>query len=603
MKTLVAFTALVLAPLAALYAADQSTPSSKPNIIVIFSDDHGWADLGCQGVQEDVRTPNLDSLAAGGVRATNGYVTAPQCVPSRAGLLTGRYQNRFGVDSNGDELGGFDSQLTIAERLKKAGYATGMAGKWHLGPPSQITQHGFDDVYCNHGNPHVWANIDLQGNRVPEGNVRSEMYHLDANAAAACGFIKQHKDEPFFFYLAHRAPHTPLDAPEKYTSRFPGQMPERRRQALAMISAIDDGVGRVMQTLRELGLEEKTLIVFMGDNGAPLKIHKTDSPLNTDAGGWDGSLNAPMNGEKGMLSEGGIRVPWIAYWKDAFPPGRVYEHPVISLDVVATAVALAGLPHDPKLDGTNLIPYFTGQKEAGPHEALYWRWIAQAAVREGKWKLLVGGRRQYLFDVEADREEKNNLLAQQPEIAQRLRRRLETWSTDLHPAGIHTGPMSQVWEIYFDFYLDGKPAPRPNADFLAAGPTQGWIARNSTIEVRGGVLRITPDEPGRQRPFIARARLKIPGPAQATAQIRSTNGGRVGFAWRLDGQKDFPSKQVVASVVPASGDWQEVRAELPAKGQIIHLRVLIPGGTTDIGRISLSGKNSNATKQWVFDGK
>ena len=591
------------APLSVLHAGAPSTPPTKPNVIVIFSDDHGWADLGCQGVQRDVRTPNLDALATGGVRATNGYVTAPQCVPSRAGLLTGRYQNRFGVESNGVELGGFDSQLTIAERLKQAGYVTGMTGKWHLGPPPQITEHGFDDVYCNQGGPQAWANIDLDGNRVPAENVRSDVYHLDANTAAACGFVRQHKDQPFFFYLAYRAPHTPLDAPEKYTSRFPGQMPERRRRALAMISAIDDGVGRVMQTLREHGLEERTLVVFMGDNGAPLKIHKTDAPLNTAPGGWDGSLNAPMNGEKGMLSEGGIRVPWIAYWKGILPPGTVFEHPVISLDVAATAVALAGLPHEPKLDGTNLIPYFTGQEKAAPHDALFWRWIAQAAVREGKWKLLVGGRRQYLFNLEADPEEKNNLLAQRPEIAERLRARLEAWSADLQPPGLQTQPMAKTWEDYYDFYLDGKPAPSPNAESSATGTTQGWIARNSTLEVREGVLRVTPDKAGKQRPFIACAQLKIPGPSRATIRVRSTRGGRAGFAWRLDGQKDFPPEQVVSLDLPAAEDWQEIGAELPAQGQIIHLRILLPNGTTEIGRISLSGKNGSPTKQWSFDGR
>lgn len=436
--------ALAAVSLAAAAGPAVAAPAGRPNIIVIFSDDHGWADLGCQGARGDLRTPHLDSLAAGGLRATSGYVTAPQCVPSRAGLLSGRYQNRFGVEHNRCALDGFDGQRTIAERLRQAGYATGMAGKWHLGAPGEIRQHGFDEVACD-----------------PGAGAAPGQYHLEANAAAACAFIERHKDKPFFFYLAYRAPHTPLDAPARYTQRFPGPMPERRRQALAMIAAMDDGVGRILATLRAHGLEEKTLLFFLGDNGAPLKIRKPDAPLDGDPGGWDGSLNEPMNGEKGMLSEGGIRVPWLACWKGRIPAGQVYSHPVISLDIAATAVALAGLPADPALDGINLLPFFAGEQSGAPHEALTWRWMDQSAIREGNWKLLVGGPREYLFDLEADPGEKRNLRAQHPEIAQRLRRRLEAWSAQLQPPGIQTNRMGTVWETYYDVYLDGKPAPAP----------------------------------------------------------------------------------------------------------------------------------------------
>ena len=434
---------------------------TKPNIILIFCDDLGWADLGAQGIRKDIRTPNLDALAKGGLLATNGYVTAPQCVPSRAGLLSGRYQPRFGVESNGAELSGFDAQTTIPMRLKKAGYATGMTGKWHLGPTNKIITHGFDDVYCNQGaESKAWANFDLNGNTIPGANIDSPEYHLEANSAAACAFIKRHKAEPFFFYLAYRAPHVPLDATKKYLDRFPGDMPERRRQCLAMMSCVDDGVGQVMETLRQNGIEENTLLFFMGDNGAPLKITKEDAPGG--GAGWDGSLNEPMNGEKGMLSEGGIREPWIAYWKGRIPAGQVYKNPVISLDVGATAVALAGLPHDPQLDGVNVIPYFTGEAKGAPHETLFWRWEAQSAIREGKWKLLVGGKRSYLYDLEVDPEEKHSQLAQQPEIAKRLRTKLEAWATELQPPGINLRPMAKTWEEYYDFYLDGKPAPEPS---------------------------------------------------------------------------------------------------------------------------------------------
>jgi uncharacterized sulfatase len=429
----------------------------RPNVIVIFTDDHGWTDLGIQDIRDDLKTPHIDAMAAEGLRMTNGYVTAPQCVPSRAGLLTGKSQNRFGVESNGQSLEGFNNESTIAERLQEAGYATGMTGKWHLGPPPQIPNHGFQDVYYKNANRPGWANFDLNGNRVKPGPETSKLYHLDANSAAAAAFIKSHKDKPFFFYCAYRAPHVPLDAPPKYLSRFPGEMPERRRQALAMISAMDDGVGLIRQTLKAEGLLEHTLIFFIGDNGAPLKIHKLDAPGGGP--GWDGSLNEPLNGEKGMLTEGGIRVPFVVSWPGTIDGGKTYDHPVWSLDVAATAVALAELPPDPKLDGVNLIPYLTCQNAEPPHQTLYWRWISQSAVREGDWKLLIGGPREYLYNLSKDKEEKQNLISEHPEIAKRLRVKLKHWSNELQPPGLATGPVAETWSKYFDFYLEGKPAP------------------------------------------------------------------------------------------------------------------------------------------------
>jgi len=204
--------------------------------------------------------------------------------------------------------------------------------------------------------------------------------------------------------------------------------------ALAMLSAVDDGVGRIMETLREHELEERTLIFVISDNGAPLKIHKEDAPGNGP--GWDGSLNDPMNGEKGMLTEGGVRTPFLVYWKGTIPAGQVYSNPVISLDVAATANALAGLPDDPILDGVNIIPYLRGEKKGAPHRALYWCWNGQAAIRKGNWKYLTGGGREYLFDLKSDQEEKTNLFQQHPELAQSLHADLKAWSQTLQPPGL-----------------------------------------------------------------------------------------------------------------------------------------------------------------------
>lgn len=442
----------------------------KPNVIVIFTDDHGYADLSCQEVFDDVKTPQMDALAAGGVRMTDGYCTAPQCVPSRGGLISGQYQTKWGLESNPQFkdaaiMKRFDKLETIPERLQRAGYATGMAGKWHLGPSraDAIAAHGFDKVFHKNSNGRGHWNMNLEGEDVQPQEQKGGGYHIDMISEFACSFIDRFHDQPFFFYLACRAPHVPLDAPKKYLDRFPGKMPERRRQALAMLSAVDDGVGRIMAALREHELEEDTLIFVISDNGAPLKIHKLDAPGGGP--GWDGSLNDPMNGEKGMLTEGGIRVPFVVHWKGTIPGGQVYSHPVITLDVGATACSLAGLPNDPVLDGVNLIPFLTGENKAAPHQTLYWRWLGQSAIRKGRWKYVRADDREYLFDMENDFEETNDLLRESPEIAASLHKDLKGWADRQSPPGIwaqRSEGMSRQAAKYFDWYIEGKrdvPAP------------------------------------------------------------------------------------------------------------------------------------------------
>lgn len=447
-----AFLSFLLSPVA-------SAKDDRPNIIVIYTDDHGHADLSCQGVVDDIRTPNVDALAKHGVLARHGYSTAPQCVPSRAGLMVGKFQSRFGVETNGNALDGFDAELTIAERLQKTGYITAQFGKWHLGPGSRITDHGFKHVFAQNSAAPFAANITLDGDDREMTTVHPEMYHIDGCSKAAASIIERYKHDPLFLYVAYRAPHVPLDATKKYLDRFPGDMPQRRRQALAMLSAVDDGVGLITSTLAKHGLTEKTLIFYIGDNGAPLKIHKTDAPGGGP--GWDGSLNDPLNGEKGMLAEGGMHVPFVVSWPGTIPGGQVYDHPISALDVAATAAELAGLePSRDDFDGVNLVPYLTGESKAAPHEVLTWRWGAQSAIREGNWKLLRGGDREYLYDLDSDLEEKHNLAEQHPGIATRLREQLSTWTAQLDPPGLATSPMTPIAHDYFDFYLDGKPPTR-----------------------------------------------------------------------------------------------------------------------------------------------
>ncbi len=452
-----------------------------PNIIVIFTDDHGFADLGIHGQVHDIKTPHLDGLAKEGVLMTSGYITAPQCTPSRAGLLTGRYQQRFGLDENGTIPLPVEETL-IPQRLKEAGYITGMTGKWHLEPnhiehewiaenmpelkgkkvapadipfskklPYMPSERGFDD--CFQGEMiGYWVNYDLQGNTIKKQHITDKRFRLDVQSEAAVTFIDRNHDKPFFFYLSYFGPHIPLEATEKYLSRFPGEMPERRRHCLAMLSAIDDGVGKVKETLNKYDIADNTIIFFISDNGAPLKIKKEDKSIPQAIGCWDGSLNDPYVGEKGMLSEGGIRVPFIVSWPAGLPKGIVYDKPVSSLDVAATSVALAGLKPDMERDGTNIIPYLTGDKKGDPHKALYWRFWDQSAIRMGDWKFLKAGNREFLFDVESDEHENNNLITDHPERAKKMKMKLEDWADGLHHPGIYNGKVKRE-KNWYDHYF------------------------------------------------------------------------------------------------------------------------------------------------------
>ncbi|MCH1507743.1 MAG: sulfatase-like hydrolase/transferase [Akkermansiaceae bacterium] len=546
----------------------------QPNIILIYTDDHGWPDVGPAGIYDDLKTPHLDALAASGVHATNGYSSAPQCVPSRAGLLTGKYQNRFGVESNGKDLAGFNKELTIAERLKKVGYTTAQIGKWHLGPGNAIDSHGFDYFYNKNRNAPSYGNFNLEGGKIPPQLIPHTQYHLDDCSRHALSFIRKQKDNPFFLYLAYRAPHVPLDAPKHHLDRFPGEMPERRRQALAMIAAMDDGVGAIVAELKKLKLTEQTLIFYIGDNGAPLKIHKVDAPGGGP--GWDGSLNKPMNGEKGMLSEGGIRVPFLVSWPGTLP-ATTYHHPLIALDATATALSLAGV-EEPSLDGINIISHL--KENTAPMRTLKWRWVAQAAIRKDQWKLLIGGDRKYLFNLESDPGESKNLIKEKPEIAHSLQANLATWSNTLNPAGLPSGAMSKTWENYFDFYLDGKKAAPPK-------PAPKVITRNATNKSHKGILRITPA--GRQAPFLVKNAVKLKGDFTATIRIRSPKGGTLGVAFRKHDERDFGPGRVSAPL-STTPEWQEIALNVPCDGTAIHLRFHLPNHPVEIDHITLTDK-------------
>ena len=481
------FLCFILAFALPLAAAD------KPNIIVILADDQGYADLGAQGQVKDIRTPHIDALAAGGVRCAAGYVTAPQCSPSRAGLISGRYQQRFGLDSIPDDPMPLD-EVTLPKRLKRAGYVSGMVGKWHLDPNllsvkwarenlpqvkpdgqgrvtipaadhrrySSLAQ-GFDE--CFQGEmQHYFATYDLAGHSLkPQGqDVNDPGFRLDVQTRAALAFLDRHHGQdgqPFLLYLAYFGPHVPLQATPAYLARFPGPMAERRRHALAMLAAIDDGVGRIAAALKQYGISGNTLICYTSDNGAPLGAQAGTPmadilPVDKPGAIWDGSLNTPWLGEKGMLTEGGMRVPFIMTWPGKLPAGKVYDHPVSTLDIASTAVALAGLPHDDRLDGVNLMPYLTGKDGAAPHDALYWRFWDQAAVRSGNWKYIqAGSRARFLFDLSGDAQEKHNLIQQHPDIARDLAAKLAGWTRQLAPAGDPDKPLNDQEQKWYQYYL------------------------------------------------------------------------------------------------------------------------------------------------------
>jgi arylsulfatase B len=460
-KVAVAILAVCL-PLAAICAEEPA----RPNIIVLLADDLGYGELGCYG-GKDTPTPHIDGLARGGVRLTSAYVTAPFCAASRAGLLTGRYQTRFGFEfnpigaANEDPAIGLPlAERTLADALRDAGYATGLVGKWHLGGTARFhpQRRGFDEFYgfLHEGHYYVpppwegvttwlrrkalpdgsqgrWTSRDGRvvwsthmGGREPDYDANNpllrnsqpvtEAEHLtDALTREAEQFIERHQEQPFLLLVSYNAVHSPMQGADRYLERFPQIEDVHRRIFAAMLAQLDDGVGRIVGKLRACRLEEQTLIVFLSDNGGPTRELT--------------SSNLPLRGEKGQLYEGGIRVPLIVQWKGHIPAGRSESQPVISLDLFPSALAAAGIAAPAgglPLDGVDLLPLLRGERESPPHELLYWRVGAKSALRAGDWKLVRETRRGKaadaweLYDLTRDAGEAKNLAAAEPERVREL---------------------------------------------------------------------------------------------------------------------------------------------------------------------------------------
>ncbi|MGS2722596.1 sulfatase-like hydrolase/transferase [Porticoccus sp. GXU_MW_L64] len=424
------------------------TAAEKPNLIVILTDDQGYEDVGFNG-SKDIKTPHIDRIANEGVRFTNGYVSYSVCGPSRAGLLTGRYQDRFGFSRNpvvdpSDRTAGLPLQeQMISEVLQPRGYISGIVGKWHMGTHKQFrpNQRGFDYFYgfLSGGHRYLPEEITIESiedavkqnhwdwyrTRLLENETRVDIdeYLTDELSHKALEFIEREKDKPFFLYLAYNAPHGPLQATEQYLQRNQHINNLKRRTYAGMITAVDDGVGRILDKLEQLGIDDNTLIFFLSDNGGPVK---------------DGAAsNAPLKGGKGSYFEGGIRVPFAARWPGKIPAGVDYHHPVISLDILGTMAALTGAKTSPErpLDGVNLMPYLNGDKKGKPHHRLFWRKYDGQSVfmREGHYKSILDSRNQYhiLYNLEKDIGENNNLRKKKNSKYRKMVKEMEAWHSEM----------------------------------------------------------------------------------------------------------------------------------------------------------------------------
>jgi arylsulfatase A-like enzyme len=457
----------------------------QPNILLILADDLGKTDISLYG-SPHVKTPHIDAIGHNGVVFTEGYVSTPICSPSRAALLTGRYQQRFGFEyqpheryarnrlevfvfkhlmNTGDWLvadnpaaprekdkilqGLPPTEITLAELLKKEGYRTAAIGKWHLGYNEAAEPHrrgfdyhyGFYEAFTLYGDPkdprivnqrhtdfsdsHIWgkgrkgtAAIRRNGQVIEESG-----FLTDRIAEEAVQFMEANRDQPFFLYVPFLTPHTPFQITQEYFDRFAHVEDVNKRVYYAMIQSLDDAVGQIMEKLRELGLEENTVVFFLSDNGGAAYTLATD--------------NAPLKGGKFTFFEGGLNVPFMMQWKGRIPAGSAYDQPVIAMDVFTSAAALAGcsLPPDRPYDGKNLLPYLLENRPDAPHEALYWRSDNLRAIRKRNWKLVFDEKSgdEALYDLQLDKTERNDLSEQRPEVVRELKSELARWEEGLLP--------------------------------------------------------------------------------------------------------------------------------------------------------------------------
>ena len=466
----------LIGSLGTIFAAPSDTSGSKPpNIVVIMADDLGYADVGVYGCK-DIPTPHIDDLANEGVRFTSAYVTGNMCGPSRAGFLTGRHQASFGYYKNVSEpldpAQGLPEIDTIASLLQQQGYVTGGVGKWHMGTSDK--QHpnakGFDDWFGFLGGGLTYYPLDhpsyngkftplkrpagvramqhtlpVLHNRTP---VKWKKYITHELTDAGINFLEKNHEKPFFLFLSYNTPHLELEAPAETIAKYPadsmtpipGVKPEHRSIYAAMVDEMDDGIGQVLAKIEALDLEENTVVWFLSDHGG---MGRT-------------SDNRPFKGAKGTSFEGGLRVPMIAKWPGKLPEGAVLEHPVTSLDIGVTSIAMAGGdPEKAGLDGKDIRSYLTGQSEEAPHETLYWRTGTferkSGVIRDGDYKLMVQGKSPQLYDLKADPSETTNLAKDKPELVQSMLADWNAWDEATSQPGLWTGKKNAFQYADYDW--------------------------------------------------------------------------------------------------------------------------------------------------------
>ena len=430
-----------------------------PNIVLLFSDDAGYADFGFNHSRY-FRTPRLDQLAQSGVLLKQFYVTAAICGPSRAGLLTGKYPQRFGFEENnvtpimsptgltGDDMGLPLDQKTLSDHLKAQGYRTAIFGKWHMGSADRFhpLKRGFDEFIGFRGGARSFFAYRPDDPKVEKealleyglGDYREpKVYLTDLIADETCEFMERNRERPFFAYISFNAVHTPLEPDPQDAALFP-ELNGQRRKLAQMTFSMDRAIGRILDKLAALGLTDNTLVVFANDNGGP-----------TDA---SSASNYPLSGTKATVLEGGIRVPGIVAWPGKIKPGTTYDLPLSTLDLLPTFLKVAG--GDPGkvegLDGVDMLPYLTGAISSRPHQTLYWSEEHRYAIRDGDWKLIrFTDRPAELYNIEEDPSEENDLGSENMERVRALYKKLFAWELT------HERPRWQLLKIY-----EGKAVER-----------------------------------------------------------------------------------------------------------------------------------------------
>lgn len=631
--TLTILIALLLAPLAALHAADAAALAAPPNILFIMADDFGWTDLGCFGSKFH-QTPNLDKLAARGVKFTQAYAANPLCSPTRSSVLTGLWPARTGITAPACHLPQviLDKQLakgnpkqpvlvaesitrlkteyvTLPQVLREAGYRTGHFGKWHLGPePYSPLQHGFDVDWPHTSGPGPagsyvapWkfpAALKVEGK--PGEHIE------DTLSSQVVKFIRENKDRPFYANYWQFSVHAPYDAKDelvaKYRKLADPKNPQRNPVYAAMVESLDVGVGRVLAALDECGIADKTIIVFFSDNGG-VSWGGKDGDAGQKSARFQADMtspptsNLPLRNGKASLYEGGVREPCIVVWPGVTRGGTVNDTVIQSIDWMPTLLDMVGvpLPKNAKPDGISITPAIKGGTLARdtifthfPHDTPASGQHPGTSVRRGEWKLIRlfaqnndGSDQLELFNLRDDLGETKNLAADKPELARELNALITKFLADTEAVVPIRNPN-----------YNSDAAKKPDAKSTAtADPLQGWKARSCEAVVKDGIVTVTGKG---DAPFLG-VGAGVEGPAKVSFRVRSAKGGAGQVEWIPSGKE----AQSVPFQIPA-GDWQDIRADIPATGPLGILRLYLPAQSAPVELDHVELKGTGKPKRWDF---